>query len=319
MDLTVVSLLTYAVFVLSIGYFLPFIANRSLARILGWAMAVAAVFYTTAVTTHESAFYRMVAIVAMQLLAMKPLVLVETYAGRNNLSFVQWSAFAIGWFGMRPALFETLPSPPLAQKGLVLKGFSRIVLGVLLLYLSALVERLSYKIFFASELLLLVGLSVILHFGVLNLSTAVWRMLGVDARELFRAPYRARSLREFWGKRWNIAFSEMTTLIAYRPLKYIVSTNTAMILSFLLSGVLHEIAISFPVCSGYGLPLLYFTIHGLLMHAESRSAAIQSILAHRIWCHVWVLGWLILPMPLLFHAPFVTQVLKPLRSAILMI
>jgi D-alanyl-lipoteichoic acid acyltransferase DltB (MBOAT superfamily) len=141
--------------------------------------------------------------------------------------------------------------------------------------------------------------------------------MGVDVRELFRAPYRAQSLKEFWGKRWNIAFSEMTGLIAYRPLKQVISANTAMLASFLLSGLLHEIAISLPVRAGYGLPFLYFVIHGMLMYAESHSAMIQRITTHSFWSHVWVIGWLVVPMPLLFHAQFIAQVLKPLRDLLL--
>jgi alginate O-acetyltransferase complex protein AlgI len=89
-----------------------------------------------------------------------------------------------------------------------------------------------------------------------------------------------------------------------------------MIASFFLSGLLHEIAISFPVNSGYGLPLLYFVIHGVLMYLEGKSALIKKIIEHKILSHFWVLGWLVLPMPLLFHTNFVNYVLKPLRSGI---
>ena len=30
------------------------------------------------------------------------------------------------------------------------------------------------------------------------------------------------------------------------------------------------------------------------------------------WAHVWVLGWLVLPLPLLFHRPFMRGVVWPL-------
>jgi alginate O-acetyltransferase complex protein AlgI len=173
------------------------------------------------------------------------------------------------------------------------------------------------KNYFLSELLLLIGLSLILHFGILNLSTAMWRLLGVDVRELFKSPYKSKSLKEFWGKRWNIAFSEMTALIVYRPLKEIISPSMAMIVSFLLSGILHEIAISFPVNSGFGLPMIYFSIHAFLIYLEGKSPLVKKIISHPVVSHVWVFLCLILPMPLLFHADFVQFVLIPLRESII--
>jgi D-alanyl-lipoteichoic acid acyltransferase DltB (MBOAT superfamily) len=163
----------------------------------------------------------------------------------------------------------------------------------------------------------LAGLSLILHFGILNLSTALWRRLGVDVSELFRSPYKARSLKEFWGKRWNLAFSEMTALIAYRPLKYKIGAENAVIISFLVSGLLHEIAISFPVSSGYGLPLLYFIIHAVAMQLEAKSLFVKRLLSHRLLSHIWVLSLLVIPMPILFHRAFVSEVLIPLREMLL--
>src|SRR2546428_52188 len=58
--------------------------------------------------------------------------------------------------------------------------------------------------------LLLTGLSLVLHFGLFTIAAGAWRALGVDVGPLFLAPLQSRSLREFWGRRWNLAFSEMT-------------------------------------------------------------------------------------------------------------
>ena len=156
-----------------------------------------------------------------------------------------------------------------------------------------------------------------LHFGMLNIVTAFWRSLGVNVTELFKAPYKSTSLKELWGNRWNRAFSEMTALIAYRPLKDNLGVEASLIFSFLLSGLLHEIAISLPVSKGFGLPLLYFVIHALAMQLETRSMFLQKLLKHKWFTHVWVLSVLIIPMPLLFHQAFVEQVLVPLRNFVL--
>ena len=309
--------ISYCLFLLIAGYFLPFLTGKRLTRILGWTITALTVCVAVIVSRHQDPLIRMLIIVVMQLLSMKVLVMIETYSGENKLTGFQWITFATGWFGMRPALFEKLPSPRLSFFSFLLKGVSRIVIGIVLLYLSWILER-KYNVerFFLSQLLMLTGFSLILHFGILNISAATWRMLGVDVPELFRAPYKATSLKEFWGKRWNIAFSEMNALIAYRPLKTAIGREKALIVSFLLSGLLHEIAISFPVVSGFGLPMMYFALHALAMYLEAHSKLVQKITRHRVWSHGWVMAWLILPLPLLFHPGFIENVLMPLRALI---
>jgi alginate O-acetyltransferase complex protein AlgI len=262
----------------------------------------------------------MIVIVSLQLFSMKVLVMVETYSGGNKLNPIQWITFFGGWFGMRPGLFEELPSPRLPFASLIAKGLSRIAAGFLLLYLSQLAEGVfKSQIFFVTDLMLLIGLSLILHFGILNLSTALWRFFGVDVRELFRSPYKSTSLQEFWGKRWNLAFSEMTSLVAYKPLKAKIGVRNAMILSFMLSGLLHEIAISVPVHAGYGLPLLYFLLHAAFMQFESRTVLGKKIIDQKLLSHIWVMVALVVPMPLLFHHSFVNSVLRPLRETLLQV
>jgi len=246
---------------------------------------------------------------------MKAIVLVEVYQGNPKLNYFQWLAFSAGWFGMRPQPFETLPSAPLNDKvRLLIKGVTRILVGLFILVISFYVTR-SYEIhYFVPGLLALIGISFILHFGILNLSTAYWRFLGVDCRELFRSPVLSGSLNEFWGKRWNLAFSEMTALVIYRPLKNKFGKGFSIFCAFLFSGILHEIAISVPVKSGYGLPMLYFCIHGLLMLMEDKLSFVKKIISNRVASRIWVLTWLILPMPLLFHKEFMFKIVFPMTN-----
>ncbi len=315
MDLMWLSISFYALFLITSGYLLPLLKKKTVSRMLGWLIAIATVIVSVIVTESEGALVRMIVIVYLQLLSMKILVTVETYSGENKLTVFQWLAFSLGWFGMRPTLFEKLPSASREYRRLLLKGISRIIIGYVILYLSFVIDQYDWTSrYYIPQLFLLAGVSFILHFGILNLSTASWRSLGVDVSELFRAPYKSTSLKEFWGKRWNLAFSEMTALIAYRPLREKVGIEAAVVLSFLLSGVLHEIAISFPVGAGYGLPMIYFVIHAAAMQMESKLSFIQRIVSHRFWSHVWVMGLLVIPMPLLFHKAFMENVLVPLRD-----
>ena len=255
----------------------------------------------------------MVAIVSVSLVAMKIVVLVESGV---QLKFFQWMAFTFGWFGMRPVLFQELGSSSQPYVEFIIKGVTRIVVGLVFLYISLLVD-LELSKYFIPQLFLLVGLSLVLHFGILNLSAALWRWAGVPVNELFRSPYKSRSLKEFWGKRWNVAFSEMTALVVYRPLRNKIGAGRAVIVAFLFSGLLHEIAISLPVHSGYGLPMLYFFIHAVAMQLEATSPFVRKIISHKVLSHVWVMGLLILPMPLLFHHGFIERVLMPLRGVLI--
>ena len=65
-------------------------------------------------------------------------------------------------------------------------------------------------------------------------------------------------------------------------------------MAFIFSGLLHEVALSLSVNTGYGLPTLYFIIQFLLILVEEK-----------IWKRkpgkTWVILWLILPLPLLFN------------------
>jgi alginate O-acetyltransferase complex protein AlgI len=119
---------------------------------------------------------------------------------------------------------------------------------------------------------LLPGLSLVLHFGIFNLLAGVGRLAGAHYQSLFVAPPRSMSLAEFWGRRWNLAFSQMTALVVYRPLVSPYGRGPALVASFLGSGLRHELAVSVPVQAGCGLPLAYLALHGVLSLIEHRLA-----------------------------------------------
>src|SRR5205085_907184 len=108
-------------------------------------------------------------------------------------------------------------------------------------------------------------------------------------------------LAEFWAKRWNLAFSEMTAIALYRPLASSVGKTPALVLSFLFSGAIHEVVVSLPVRAGYGLPFAFFTIHGALVAVERRLARAGHPVERSWLGRVWTVIWLVAPVPLLFH------------------
>jgi len=305
------------IIVILLGFFLMRMKRFGVAISISWVLVITAVISEERLTTNEPAGFRMLAIIMVTLFAMKAPVTVETYKGREaKLSFLQWLAFSVGWFGMRPRLFESFPGKALpGARQLILFGTSRLLAGIFLIVLAKIIaintDGYYYKLVFTG--LLLVGLSFVLHFGILNISAGMWRLSGVDTRTLFRSPFRSSSLTEFWGKRWNLAFSEMTAIAVYRPLRPLFGTAAAMVLAFLFSGLLHEMAISVPVKTGYGLPMLYFVVQGILMLVEKGMERKGiNISSNKVVGRAWVLFWLIVPMPILFHPAFIKQIVWPI-------
>jgi Membrane bound O-acyl transferase family len=250
-----------------------------------------------------NAIGRMLVLIAVTFVVMKVVVVAVT---RTRLTPRQWLAF-LGWFGMRPALFTEPPrqsqrsagilpaAPPASSRPALLA----IASGVALLLLA---RALASPVL--AFVLALPALSLILHFGIIDLATALYRRNGWPVNEPFRNPLASRSLSEFWSRRWNVGFSEMIAVTVHRPVRRHAGETTALFASFLASGLLHEIAISVPVGAGYGLPTLYFLLHGALVGVERRAPHLAN--------RAWTLFWLIAPLPILFHRPFLEGVVWPL-------
>ena len=149
------------------------------------------------------------------------------------------------------------------------------------------------------------ALLLIVHFGVGAMLPWLVRQIGFAVGPLFRAPEKSESLADFWSKRWNLPFVEMDRLLFLRPLRKRFGARGAIIGVFVISGLLHELGVSYPAWAGWGGPLLYFVIQGVLVSfVEPRLP--QSLKRIGAWLAI------LLPLPLLFHAPFRAQLILPL-------
>jgi hypothetical protein len=201
----VAVLITTAVFT---GFAWSRVPSLRAARALAWVTAVALVVSAERLSAEEPAGLRMLALISVGLVAMKGPVLVEaTAAGAPQVSFARWLCFALGWFGMDPRVFaERALRRPTGARQLFARGAARLLLGALLIVAAREAwDRTGSRAL--ATVLVLPGISLALHFGILTLSAAVWRAVGFDAKPLFRAPLAAESLGEFWGRRWNLAVS----------------------------------------------------------------------------------------------------------------
>lgn len=162
----------------------------------------------------------------------------------------------------------------------------------------------------------MIGTVLALHFGVFHGFSCAWRMHGVQAKPLMDWPIAATSVSAFWGQRWNTAFRDLTHRFLFKPLARRWGPRWALAMGFLFSGLIHDLVISVPAGGGYGGPTLFFLGQGVALFVE------RSAVGQRLGLGRGVRGWLFTavvllpPVPLLFHRPFLEQVILPFVGAL---
>jgi len=198
------------------------------------------------------------------------------------------------WPGMDPGPFTRTVSA--GGPGLIAWGGFKMSLGAGLLCVRAGIPALDLLRVFA-------GIGLLVHFGACDVLAGCWRRRGVAVERLFVNPAASRTLGEFWGRRWNLAFHAVARDFVFRPAARRWGAAAGILLAFLFSGLLHELLLSVPSGGGYGLPTAYFVLHGLLVLIERTG---------RVGGRLWTLFWVLAPAPLLFHPPFLRAFILPL-------
>lgn len=238
---------------------------------------------------------RMVALCSFLLAAMKSLVYIEWAARGRRLTWGRYLVFAFLWFGMDPGAFIK------RRDKVEWRSHLRIGLGCMVAgTVGALIVRGAG---WTHLLLLFIPMSIGFHYGALRVLTGGWRALGYPVRTLFRNPLASTGLADFWAARWNLGYSHMMARVVMRPCERLVGTRVAMFIVFMVSGLLHEIAITVPVASGYGLPTLYFLLQGIAVELERR--VIPTRLRRG-----WAILLIVLPIGLLFPPAFREQCIE---------
>jgi alginate O-acetyltransferase complex protein AlgI len=162
----------------------------------------------------------------------------------------------------------------------------------------------------------MVGVVLLLHFGLFHVLALTWQRAGLAAKPVMRAPLLATSLGEFWGHRWNTAFNTLAHDLAFRPVARRVGIKWSTLAVFFLSGLVHDLVISVPARGGYGLPTAYFLLQGAAVLFE-RSYAGRALGLGR-GSRGWVFMFVVTAAPLfwLFHPPFIHNVILPMIQTI---
>jgi hypothetical protein len=162
----------------------------------------------------------------------------------------------------------------------------------------------------------MVGFIFLLHFGIFAALALFWQRQGIYAPPLMNCPIVAASLSDFWGKRWNSGFRDIVFGIFFIRLARRFGTTAAAIITFLVSGLIHELVITFPAGAGYGLPTLYFTLQGAALLVERSRIGARLGLGHGWSGHAFALIVVTLPIFALFPPPFVLRVMVPFLQII---
>jgi len=157
----------------------------------------------------------------------------------------------------------------------------------------------------------MVGVIFVLHFGFFHVLSLAWQRAGVNAKPLMHWPIAAQSLGSFWGDRWNRGFNDITVRHVFRPLCPRVGVQAAMLAAFLVSGALHDAAITVPARGGYGQPTLYFLIQAGGLLIERSKIGRRLGLRHGIRGWAFTMAVVAVPVGILFPPPFVERVMVP--------
>lgn len=130
------------------------------------------------------------------------------------------------------------------------------------------------------------------------ISRICWLGFGESVPAIHRQPWRARSLTEFWGQRWNRLIGDWLRQAVFWPNRR--HARVAMGATFLVSGILHELVVSLPMSLVYGESVWgWLTCYFLIQY-------VGCLLEHRLsvgpfWQKMMLWLVVLLPVPLVLN------------------
>jgi hypothetical protein len=224
------------------------------------------------------------------------------------------AAYLLAWPGLDAAAFLRAHSESAPPRKEWIRGLRNLLVGVALFFGVA--RFVAPHNLYVAGWLGMAGVVVALHFGLFHLLSCGWRYAGVEARPLMNRPLVSVSLGEFWGRRWNTAFRDLTHRFLFRPLTRRFGVHGGIAGGFVFSGLVHELVISVPAGGGYGGPTLFFALQGVGILVERSRFGRQIGLARGARGWLFTMLVLVIPAPCLFHPPFVERIVVPFMKSL---
>ena len=280
------------------------VSNLQTRKTVGWFLPLFAIVVMLVFGAHLQPWQRLLASTAALLFLLKATILLQ----RPQREIIEYSKFGLllyftVWPGMNPTPFKARSGVDAttmkSSERLFVRGAVVTACGIALAVLTCVYAPRIDRVLIGW--LGIAAFLTTLHFGFSDVLTFMTRWIGFPIGKLFDAPLRSISLRDFWSRRWNLAFVEMDKALFIKPLHRKFGAVGAIIGVFFISGVLHEMALSYVANAGWGGPMCYFLLHGALVVFESKSKIEKRwpIFLSRVWTWFWLLA----PLPILFHAP----------------
>lgn len=206
----------------------------------------------------------------------------------------------------RPLVLSVLPSPTSFRRSQPATNIRRVLCRTALLFGATALGYLAYwqlvrsfhirgivQSYLGAPILVLAG----------ELLAAVITVLFLPSGHLFPAlhqrPWLARGVADFWGKRWNLWFSDWFRYVLFQRLRR--RPALAAVLVFVISGLMHEWVINAPLyfVTGrvlFGSMMIYFLLQAAGVLLERRFFRKRS-------CAKILFAWLVVfvPSPLILN------------------
>jgi hypothetical protein len=226
-------------------------------------------------------------------------------------------AWWLGWMGMDPARFLSDEPPAVERRPNLAEWMyaGRNIAGGAALF-GVGMYFISRGWLYAGGWCGMFGVVLVMHFGLFHAISCGWRAAGVNALPIMDRPLTSANLGEFWGRRWNRAFRDAGYAALFQPVAKRWGATAAMVAVFLFSGVIHEAGISVPAGGGFGLPTLYFVVQAVMLLVQNSDWGRRMGLSRGRRGHAFTMLVVFGPLAILFHPPFVYEVILPMMRAV---
>jgi D-alanyl-lipoteichoic acid acyltransferase DltB (MBOAT superfamily) len=139
---------------------------------------------------------------------------------------------------------------------------------------------------------------------------SIYLLVGVAVPPIHRSPLASRSLREFWGDRWNRIVGGWLREAIFLPLARRRRTTEGSTLAFVASALLHGYAATAAIGAAKAAPMIaFFLLQGALVLVER---ALRVERWPDAWARIWFFSAMLCTLPL-FLQP-VLAILLPATS-----